>query len=305
MVVSAIIPTKNRAQDVVSLLRSLSEQTRLPDEVIIIDQSPKPLLQERLEDTSFAGLFIRYYWKPEISGLTQAKNYGVSVSTGSVLLFLDDDVVLEKDFIEELARCLLVDDSLMGVSGVQVSEPRDLRQLARLFYSVIFRVGPFADPRPRCNMQQKSQLCVPSKILSGGITAYRRQVFETLSFDEVLTGYCLGEDVDFSYRCSQNHRLAICLSARAVHKRSPVGRYDLRVRYESKVASYSYFYKKNVHKCFVNFLAYAWLLVGLVLDSLITSAISRSTAPLRGLISGIWKSARGFEGIGFIRVDSA
>ena len=45
--------------------------------------------------------------------------------------------------------------------------------------------------------------------LSGCSMSFRRAVFEMFSFNEELTGYGLGEDVEFSYRVHQRGRLLV------------------------------------------------------------------------------------------------
>ncbi len=60
--------------------------------------------------------------------------------------------------------------------------------------------------------------------LSGCSMSFRRAVFETFSFNEELKGYCLGEDVEFSYRVHQRGRLLVTPDARIEHLQSPLNR---------------------------------------------------------------------------------
>src|SRR6266849_2510235 len=94
--VSVIIPTKNRAQDLQRTISTLLAQTRMVDELIIVDQSQT---QSAIDAGS---LRLKHVYNPRITGLCQARNQGMKQATGDIWLFLDDDVLLEPDFIQNL-----------------------------------------------------------------------------------------------------------------------------------------------------------------------------------------------------------
>jgi len=105
-----IIPTKNRAQDLQQTIRTLLAQTRLADELVIVDQS-------QTESAIDAGsLRLKHVYKPRITGACQARNEGMRQATGDIWLFLDDDVLLESDFIQKLLTAHR--PGVTGVSGV-------------------------------------------------------------------------------------------------------------------------------------------------------------------------------------------
>src|SRR5208283_3256888 len=95
--VCVIIPTKNRASDLAIVVRSLLGQTVLPAQVVIVDQSSDDSGFERVK-TKFAdapGVRLDYIRDTSINGAAAARNRAMENATGDVLLFLDDDVVLE------------------------------------------------------------------------------------------------------------------------------------------------------------------------------------------------------------------
>ena len=142
-----------------------------------------------------------------------------------------------------------------------------------------------------------------TEILPGGITAYRREVFENFRFDEVLIRYCLGEDMDFSYRVGKQYSLAFATDATALHNHSPVGRYDAEESFACKVAGYAYFYGKNVEKTFRNALAYFWVKAGIFFDACAYSAKHRNLHAFRGLKRGRKYLKDDFRGVPFIDYD--
>ena len=98
LTVSMIIPTKNRPGELLQTLQSIAVQARLPDELIIIDQSAVNIEEEiqRLVG-SCPGLTLKYRWMPEVAGVVQARIRGVGEATSDVVFFVDDDITLETE----------------------------------------------------------------------------------------------------------------------------------------------------------------------------------------------------------------
>ncbi len=98
--VSVVIPTFRRPELLQALLVSLSAGSRIPDEVIVVDNDPErsafpeplPRLPVRVVH---AGLGI------SVSG---ARNAGWRSTVSDVCIFIDDDNVVERDAVAELAR---------------------------------------------------------------------------------------------------------------------------------------------------------------------------------------------------------
>ena len=94
--VSIIICTYKRQKWVEGLLESLSEQTETPREIIIVDASP-----EKIDYSIPKELEINLI-KSDKMQLTYQRNLGVKAASGNIILHLDDDTYLEKDFIEKI-----------------------------------------------------------------------------------------------------------------------------------------------------------------------------------------------------------
>lgn len=119
--VTVLVPTVGRYPFVEPLLRQLAEQSRPPDEVIVVDQNPE---EERRDLAAVAvGLPLRVlHLRPP--GQCSARNLGLRAATGTHVLFLDDDDEIPTDLIErhlevlaapEVAvSCGLVDDAESG-----------------------------------------------------------------------------------------------------------------------------------------------------------------------------------------------
>ncbi|MBI2292902.1 MAG: glycosyltransferase, partial [Betaproteobacteria bacterium] len=84
MLISAVIPTKNRPRDLANAVLSILTQSRPPDELLVIDQSPDDESQRRV-DALFAPAqhtTLVYVHDPRIAGLVAAKQAAVARARG-------------------------------------------------------------------------------------------------------------------------------------------------------------------------------------------------------------------------------
>ena len=89
MLVSTIIPTYNRSQDVVVAVQSALDQTYPADlhEILVIDDGST---DDTAEVLARFGDRIRYVRKPN-GGVSAARNHGIDLARGEAIAFLDSD----------------------------------------------------------------------------------------------------------------------------------------------------------------------------------------------------------------------
>lgn len=291
LAVSAVIPTRNRPRDLAQAVASVLAQHRLPDELIIIDQSVTDESERQISEqyaTAGVGIRLVYVRDPDIKGLVPAKARAFRESRGNVICFLEDDVVLLPDYFQRLEQGFLEHPAMLGCSGVVTEAP--VGRAAYRWFFKLFHRGIFSDPRVelhgRCSRAYPGKL-VRSRYLSGGVSAYRRQVLEQVPFDTVNDFFML-EDIEYSMRASKvlgaEHfyvNTGVCLE----HRMSSVNRDRAGARWERKLREYICFYKKHrdeplatVHLC--------WLWCGLGLEAVFASLRMLNPAPLIGTIRG-------------------
>ncbi len=103
MEVSLIITTYNWPEGLKVTLESVLRQSRVPDEVIVADDGSNSRTAEMVwKVLKPSRLTWRHAWHPD-EGIRQAriKNLGVRYSTGGYLIFIDHDVVLHPQFLED------------------------------------------------------------------------------------------------------------------------------------------------------------------------------------------------------------
>jgi glycosyltransferase involved in cell wall biosynthesis len=107
MKISVVMSTYNRSKDFLpEAIKSILRQTETDFELIIVDDGSTDKTKKVVG--SFKDPRITYIRMPENTGSdTQPKNKGASRANGEFLMFVDDDVVLEKDALKILSEELL------------------------------------------------------------------------------------------------------------------------------------------------------------------------------------------------------
>tara|TARA_B110000967_G_scaffold196939_1_gene228108 strand:+ start:76 stop:984 length:909 start_codon:yes stop_codon:yes gene_type:complete len=294
--ISVIIPTLKRPVSLVHAVTSVLEQKHLPDELIIVDQSVDEqsyIAVKALYKNFDVAPKLIYLHEPEVSGLTEAKQRAVEVAKGDIISFLEDDVVLHQQYLENSISVFKSNQKLMGCCGV-ISNV-----YSGILYEYLFKLfhrGIFYDSRLNIGKNRDCQglgVLLPSRYLSGGISCYRKEVFEKVKFDTVNDFFML-EDIDFSTRAADffgDEYFFISTNMCLEHNMSPINRMQLKERWQTKLREYITFYKKNAKKrwSLVNLI---WLLIGMLGESVVSSVLFKNIDPLRGTMIGFYDGIR-------------
>ena len=306
--VCVIIPTKNRPADLQRVVRSVLSQTAGPQALVIVDQSRDEESRRRVEaellnaDRQCGGRWkLVYIHDTEITGLAMARNRAMEIADGSIWLFLDDDVVLEADFLEQLLAVYRDHPDADGVSGIITNYPRPL--LFDRLWSTLFLRGPFHDERQpiywRAGQLRESPPIVVRRF-GGGLMSFRARAVRGRSFDENLQGVGDGEDVDFCSRLGLEVKLLIAPRARLAHHHSAVRPDDHWLRRSAR--GNCFLYRKNWNKGVFNRLCYVWLIGGYSLVAVVASLRRLSLEPFRALRMGHGEARRSIPATGVTRL---
>ena len=286
---TAVIPTRNRPSDLAKAVASVLAQTQLPDEFLIVDQSPgdeSRLIVESLWPGE-SRIKLMYIHDTSISGLVEAKQVAASRASGNIVCFLEDDIVLEADYIEQIELGFVRLPEMLGCCGLITNPPHQPPGYAAIFH--IFHRGIFRDIRVGLygHFNRRVSKLIASDKLSGGLSAWRREVFMAVPFD-VANGFHMFEDIDFSTRVARHFgpRLYINPNARLEHHCSPTNREVLGPRQRRKLTECIVYYKKRRNWPWATF-SLSWLLLGMFIESVFQSYSSRSFGPIRGYFCGL------------------
>jgi GT2 family glycosyltransferase len=277
---SVVIPTKNRVDFLRRLLCSILEQRVLPDEVIVTDDSDNMETKKLIDE--FGGRFLKRavtlrYIKPngnEIS-ISKARNIGARESKGEIVVFLDDDVVLDDNYFREILRVFRDNPNALGVQGLILNNQYSA------FWNAVKKVFYYWHAETdRCRMLPSGKTTyalAPKKVITcewlfGLNVAYRKEVFREFSFNEKLLGYSLGEDKEFSYKIHKKYSGSLFLTpfARAYHY-PPLSKNTSKQKIYIITAYPVGFFLNNIEQTLKNKIIFLWSEMGRIVLSIIWS----------------------------------
>ena len=248
-----IVCTYMRSVALLKLLNSVKLQTLYPNEILIIDGSTNEDTKAMLTQNTFPNLSY-YLVSKENRGLTKQRNFGVSKVSNDIeiICFLDDDTILESNYFEEIIRTYSVFPDALGVGGYINNETKwekvstDYQPAIHEFaydgwkqkdasrFVMRKRFGLDSDTKPGflpefSNGRSISFLPPSGKIyqveqLMGGVSSFKKSVFDHLAFSTYFEGYGLYEDADFTLRLSKTGKLYVNTNAQLGHYHDASGR---------------------------------------------------------------------------------
>jgi GT2 family glycosyltransferase len=284
--VSLVICTYNRPDDLNVALDSILRQTRLPDEMVIVDdgQLPAPPRKEEFEAKGVAYLYLR----KEIPGGNESRNLAAKKSTGEIIAYLDDDVKLDENYLERLIEPLENDpgQEIIATCGWISNLPtiRGLRWLPYLYNLLWLNSGlregkvlasAFCTGFNETPFPPKAPIDVD---FLTGCPAVRREAFSQVSFSVGLDKIARGQDREFSIRLHKESgkRFVLVPSATFDHYETPVARDSAgRIAYRTILGLYR-IYTIQRPKHFWTPLLFGYALVGYIAYRTLTDPLKRA-----------------------------
>ncbi|MBC7236944.1 MAG: glycosyltransferase [Chloroflexi bacterium] len=195
--VSVIATVLNEAGTIETLLRSLAEQTRPPDEVVIVDGGSTDGTLERLTRFAASGALPLCVLSRPGCNISQGRNAAIGAAQGSIIVSTDAGVRLSKTWLEELVRPFEEGRDVDVVSGFFLPETWSWFELA-LAAVTLPRLGEID----------------PAKFWpSSRSVAFRRHAWEAVGGYPEWLDYCEDLLYDFSLR---DAGFVFCFAPKAV-----------------------------------------------------------------------------------------
>jgi GT2 family glycosyltransferase len=226
--ISFVVATKDRPDELRRLWQSLRCQSRVPDEVVIVDASARP---STLVGPQTGPPVLRYI-RTAVASATRQRNIGLDTvrPEADLVGFLDDDAVLEEGAVEEMLRFWGSAGAEVGGAAFNMANHPPLEwpllKRTRLAESLGLYAGRGGSVTPSGFQTMIGPLARTewTDWLPSGASVWRREVVRDHRFDEWYDGYSYLEDLDFSYRVGKSHKLAVVAGARYRHLQAPGGR---------------------------------------------------------------------------------
>ena len=213
---TVIVCTYNRATSLLDTLRALRAQNAAAGRqwaVVVVDNNSKDDTRAVVEDMRQDWPLLHYAFE-EKQGLSHARNHGIAVAHGDVVLFTDDDVLPEPDWLETtLAGLEKHQADACGGYIAPIWEKSPPAWLTERFYGFLAVRTDRTDDYP---ITQSSQAPF------GANMAIRKHVFETVGLFDTNRGrkgnvLASGEDGEMFQRILAAGINAVFLGQSRVH----------------------------------------------------------------------------------------
>jgi GT2 family glycosyltransferase len=209
--VSVVILTYNNLNFTRLCLRSIySVSSQFPYEIIVVDNASVDGTQEFLRDYSVNHKNFKYVLNSENRGFSKGNNQGVSISSGQVVIFLNNDTIVTPGWIDKF--CFYLRDPKIGMIGPMTNfwgnESRidihyhslkgllsEAQKLETTFYRQVFDIDMLA-------------------LFCGAI---RKEVITDIGPLDEQFGAGMFEDDDYSYRLKKAGYRVVCARDVFIH----------------------------------------------------------------------------------------
>ncbi len=209
--VSYIIPTMMRQDFTLNLLADLSNQSYLPNQVVVVDATPGDQRDESLYNPANYPFELIVKWQ-ETKGSCRARNEAIELCSGDYIVFGDDDLRLLPDYIENHIRFLQTYNAgaCNGLDIMADNQQQNLDDLRRK----LEKLGPKRYIAGAALFFNNANNCVKSEFVA-------QLIGNDVNFDG---GY--GEDNDFGFSLSKIGVVVLQNPfSNSLHLKPPVGGY--------------------------------------------------------------------------------
>ncbi len=250
---TTVIVTRNRPDALALALPLHLNQSRHPDQLLIVDSSDDPSMNQQLVHELSANSPFPIIHQTAPKGISVQRNIGLDQVKSEVVFMPDDDSLLHPQTLDRMMRIYDLDTEgrIGGVCGIETRTPppgtlevrptvyrkRRSDKLKGLITPRInrFENRHFPDPMKhaarRLMAAQKypawmaSERAVPVEWMTGFRMSFRTPALAAVRFNELLGRYSLFEDVDAGLGVLANGQLLVgAEDAPVYHHRSPENR---------------------------------------------------------------------------------
>ncbi len=181
---TAIICTYNRAKYIGGLLESVAKNdlAKSAYEIVLVDNNSTDNTREICEVFAKAhkDVQFRYVLEPE-QGLSAARNKGIKEAKGDVIVYIDDDALVDTDYLRTYAEWFEAHPETMACGGpieplYETKEPSWMTPYTKALLTAWMNYGDKVREYPK------------GRYPGGGNAAYRKEVFDKVGLFNTALG---------------------------------------------------------------------------------------------------------------------
>lgn len=288
--VTIVIPTRNRMFSLNRLLYSISKQTYLPKEIIIVDSS-----DEKLTTSQFI-LPIQLEIKiiHSTPSVCLQRNIGIEECNTDFIFLCDDDIEISENYIENLVKFLEENPSVNITSGLIYEKRKDKWNYSekkisflKLVFNYIFGLSVWSDVRNEDYSKNKIvqkfisfYLKKGNRIAKSGwpiVVDYKFPVFKTPIYSLMsslvranlmkknlydLVFYENGIGDNYDVLVAMNNNITIISDQKVYHHEEKINRLKNENAYYYRISALHYILLKHKKFTIINILFLLWSLIG-------------------------------------------
>ena len=213
--ISLIVTLYNRLEYARNMVLSLINQTKQIDELIFADDGSKEYVLEYIKDlVPMCKFKIKYVIQEDIGfRLARSRNNGARIAESKFLIFMDQDVIFDQDFIEKIynsrKKKRLIFSEALGSSEQERDMIQNILKQDGYNYRKIYSIMPIEKKKEQDQIVKKEKLynilynlrlrTRGAKIVGLIFALYKEDFINLNGFDEKYIGWG-HEDDDFGNR---------------------------------------------------------------------------------------------------------
>jgi glycosyltransferase involved in cell wall biosynthesis len=261
-------------------VETILAQDRPCDELIVINDAPADIPDDIGAKCAARGIAFRSL-RSSPPSLPASRNVGMAAASGDIIVLLDDDMDLPRNYLRLLEN-LYSADSEQRIGGIAANVvERAKPSLPRRVWATL--AVAFASNRWAPWRSAARYLTLPATLrgrlrparaMQGPSISVRRRVARVFRFNAAFSGYAMGEDVEFSFRVEPHEPIFVASDLMLWHEPAPT-RPNLRERGRMYVCNMLWIAHNCVGGGAGTYLLLGYNFAGLALMALAYAAIGR------------------------------
>lgn len=212
--ISVVIPLYNSKDNIDNLIKMLEEQTIKNFEIILVNDGSTDGTKEKLEELKNEKNI--YIYNKTNGGPSSSRNLGISKANGEFIVFIDDDDLIEKCYLEKLYTNIKKSDFVVAAyktkqgNNVKISRPTQNKQEILEKQEFIKRFAHLKDSyiyHPLWNKIYKKHIIIENNIKFDENKTIGEDFLFNIDYIKYVNKICLIEDIIYNYIIADSNSL--------------------------------------------------------------------------------------------------